>query len=630
MKIAPKIMLGYCIVASFVVAVGYAGYWGTRQTERSHDQLVAGVVPIVHVAQNVRYYGFRFARITSELSYLRVLSKNAEGIGWDQDTVAMEALYAKALIPFEQSIDEYAELVRQKTPGKIEEVNRIRQYASLLKTYSTEVITASDGRDHRAILLEAKGRMADAESAFLHAIDQFLEQEKRGIVDKHETADDTNQQYLKTIVFTTLLALLAVLVLSVLVARNLSRSIVVLKDAALAVGKGDLSVRVDIHSRDEIGMLAHSFNAMARDLSMTTVSKGFLDNVIRAMLDSLIVLDTAGVIVRVNEATLRLLGYSEQELLGQHASVVVQDDFLPGFQAEDYADYAIYEHTETIYQTKDEQLRPMLFTVAVLRNDAGIIQGLVLVAQDIADAKQIAEDLLQKTRALECSNKALDQFAYVVSHDLKAPLRAIANLSQWIEEDLQELMSPDTRKQMDLLRGRVLRMEGLINGVLEYSRIGRVTAKIEDVDTQALLNDIIDGLPIPAGYTITISPNMPCFATLRVHFGQVFGNLLSNAIKYRARDDGCVTLSVVEKGEFYEFSVADDGCGIAPEHHEKVFVIFQTLASRDRTDSTGIGLTLVKKIVEGAGGKITLESEEGHGATFRFTWPKVIEEKEAV
>ena len=123
---------------------------------------------------------------------------------------------------------------------------------------------------------------------------------------------------------------------------------------------------------------------------------------------------------------------------------------------------------------------------------------------------------------------------------------------------------------------------------------------------------------------------MPCFPTARVHLGQVFGNLLSNAIKYRARDDGHVTLSVADKGEFYEFAVTDDGCGIAPEYHEKVFVIFQTLAARDKVDSTGIGLTLVKKIVEGMGGHITLESEEGQGATFRFTWPKVIEEMETV
>lgn len=264
------------------------------------------------------------------------------------------------------------------------------------------------------------------------------------------------------------------------------------------------------------------------------------------------------------------------------------------------------------------------------RNDNGDIQGLVVVAHDLNGAQQTQEALIRKTQALERSNKELDQFAYVVSHDLKAPLRAIANLSQWIEEDLSDKMPPDTRKQMDLLRGRVQRMENLINGVLEYSRIGRVTAQTEDVDTQALLNDIIDGLPVPQGYTITIGPDMPCFPTARVHLGQVFGNLLSNAIKYRARDDGHVTLSVADKGEFYEFAVTDDGCGIAPEYHEKVFVIFQTLAARDKVDSTGIGLTLVKKIVEGMGGHITLESEEGQGATFRFTWPKVIEEMETV
>ncbi|HEB55984.1 MAG TPA: PAS domain-containing sensor histidine kinase [Gammaproteobacteria bacterium] len=220
---------------------------------------------------------------------------------------------------------------------------------------------------------------------------------------------------------------------------------------------------------------------------------------------------------------------------------------------------------------------------------------------------------------LQSINRELEQFAYVTSHDLKAPLRAIANLSQWIEEDLQAVMSDDTRKHMLLLRGRVKRMEALINGILQYSRAGRVDMEIETVDVAELLAEILDGLDYPDDFRIDVLSQMPVFETARLPLSQVFANLISNAIKYHEGSGGRVLISMQEKGEYYEFSVADNGPGIASEYHEKVFEIFQTLQARDKQESTGVGLTLVKKIIEELGGEVMLESAEGEGATFRFT-----------
>ncbi len=233
-------------------------------------------------------------------------------------------------------------------------------------------------------------------------------------------------------------------------------------------------------------------------------------------------------------------------------------------------------------------------------------------------------ELANKATALERINQELDQFAYVVSHDLKAPLRAIANLSEWIEEDIADSLTDDTRKQMTLLRGRVARMNDLIHGILQYSRVGRIDDDVESVDVNELLQEIIAGLVVPEGFVINIAPDMPVFETARIPLSQVFANLLSNAIKYHHQPgQGHVEVGVRKvDDEFYEFSVRDDGPGIAPEYHEKVFGIFQTLNARDEVESTGVGLSIVKKIVETQGGKIIIESAEGEGSTFRFTVPK--------
>ena len=227
-----------------------------------------------------------------------------------------------------------------------------------------------------------------------------------------------------------------------------------------------------------------------------------------------------------------------------------------------------------------------------------------------------------RTAEAERHVKELEQFAYVTSHDLKAPLRGIANLATWLEEDLQEKLTTATREQLGLLRDRVQRMNALIEGLLEYSRIGKTAQSMVSVDTGKLLNEIIDSLSPPDGFTIDVAADMPTLHTDRLQLYQVFSNLLSNSLKHRRDEQGHIAITVQERGEYYEFTVTDDGPGIAPQYHDKIFMMFQTLTVNDYGSNTGIGLALVKKIVQEHGGSITLESEEGHGATFRFGWPK--------
>jgi len=274
------------------------------------------------------------------------------------------------------------------------------------------------------------------------------------------------------------------------------------------------------------------------------------------------------------------------------------------------------------------QQRWFLLTAAPLRYAGG---GAIISHLDITARKQQEEDLRHHAHELaglaeqlRRSNRELDHFAYVTSHDLRAPLRGISNLASWIEEDLgPQAITAEAKRMLALLRGRVTRMEGLIDGILEYSRIGRTKQTVEQVDVRKLLTDTIDLLAPPAGVTIEIAPDMPTLLTNRLPLQQVFMNLIGNAIKHAGRPDVTVNVTTADAGPYQvEFAVADDGQGIDPQYHEKIFVIFQTLAARDKVEGSGVGLSLVKKIVESNGGIIAVESQPAQGATFRFTWPK--------
>lgn len=254
----------------------------------------------------------------------------------------------------------------------------------------------------------------------------------------------------------------------------------------------------------------------------------------------------------------------------------------------------------------------------------GIMTHAVEVTEQVRSRQEVekkAEELAHLTQSLKRSNQDLDQFAYVTSHDLKAPLRAIANLSEWIEEDIAEQLSEDSREHLQLMRKRVHRMGALIDGILQYSRAGRVQ-QLTTVNVGTLLSDLIEMLSPPPEIVITVDPEMPTLKIEKILLEQVFMNLLNNAIKYLQSSEPKINVSVKDAGKYYQFAVQDNGLGIAPEFHHKIWGIFQRLEARDKVEGTGVGLSIVKKIVESRGGTVWVESEWGKGATFYFTWLK--------
>ncbi len=354
-------------------------------------------------------------------------------------------------------------------------------------------------------------------------------------------------------------------------------------------------------------------------------SRNLIQTIVANVVDGVVVVDQRSRIESLNNSALKMFGYGNiDDLIGLGWQLLIVED-APLV-------------TNQLSQSRGIRQNGSWFPIEISISSIEFDDRQLLIVRDITNRQKAAVQLQSRAdeltklnleltsanRILADRNQELDQFAYIASHDLKAPLRAIANLSEWLEADLDGQLPEENQTQLQLLRARVHRMYALLDGVLEYARIGRTQISLESVSVEVMLSEIIDILAPPVGFIINLIPPLPTFTTSRILLRQVLINLMDNAIKYHPSPaQGWLTVSVQELTDYYEFSVSDNGEGIDPQFHQKVFTIFQTLQARDERESTGVGLAIVKKIVETEGGKITLNSTVGNGSTFLFTWRKV-------
>ncbi len=234
---------------------------------------------------------------------------------------------------------------------------------------------------------------------------------------------------------------------------------------------------------------------------------------------------------------------------------------------------------------------------------------------------EMAKILNMNISLLRKQKNELDQFAHIVSHDLKTPLRGIDNVVTWIEEDHSFDIPPKVHEYLSIIKGRILLAENLLKGILLYARVGKEVMVKERVDVNELLTEIKEYGYNKPGINFIVESHMPILHTERTPLQQIFTNLIVNAFKYHDKTEGFVKVYHKIEGDFYEFFIEDNGPGIAPQYHEKIFVIFQTLQEKDTFDNTGVGLAIVRKILDDRNLKISIISELGNGSVFSFTWP---------
>jgi PAS domain S-box-containing protein len=341
--------------------------------------------------------------------------------------------------------------------------------------------------------------------------------------------------------------------------------------------------------------------------------------------EAILLTNADGIIIDVNTKVNDWLGYQNDELFGlnllespfipRKSKLTMQEKFKQALTGNGMMTYEL----EFISKNGDVLFGDVL--TAPLKGLNKKTVGNLIVIPDITERKKAAEQKAKLFSKINSINKELKEFAYVVSHDLKAPLRAINSLATWLVMDYEDKFDEDGKKQLHLLQSRVTRMDSLIDGILQYSRVGRVEEDKVEIVLQTQVPEIIDYLAPPENIIVTIDTDLPTIVSEKTRITQVFQNLMSNAIKYMDKPEGTINIGCVKEDEFYEFYVRDNGPGIEEKYFERIFKIFQTLHAKDQYESTGVGLTLIKRIVEMYGGKVWLESEVGNGCTFYFTLP---------
>ncbi|MFQ6332241.1 sensor histidine kinase [Methylophilus sp. 3sh_L] len=368
------------------------------------------------------------------------------------------------------------------------------------------------------------------------------------------------------------------------------------------------------------------------DISARKRMEARFRQVVEAAPNAMVMVNKDGLIEMVNTQTERIFGYPRAELLGQTIDILLPERFRhqhPHHRSTFFSDLsprAMGSGRDLYGRRKDGSEFPVEVGLNPIETDDGV--KVLSAITDISARVKASEKLAEHRDELERSNKELATFAYVASHDLKSPLRGIFQISHWIEEDLNQGKLEAIDGHMSLLRGRLRRMERLLDDLLAYSRAGRLEGSVSQVDLGKLAQSIFEMQAPPEGFSLQVAGDLPVFYTLATPLEQVLRNLFSNAIKHHDQAQGQIQLQWQQANQhFYEFCVTDDGPGISPEYQERVYIMFQTLRPRDEVEGSGMGLALVKKIVEAYGGYTRITSDGKRGCAITFTWPINIEER---
>lgn len=351
--------------------------------------------------------------------------------------------------------------------------------------------------------------------------------------------------------------------------------------------------------------------------------ESLLNTAMKALPVGLIIADVNGTFLEVNDTLADLLGYTVDEMRGMSVFDIAPDCELERtrkiFSEVPVDDFEVIG-LEKQYKRKDGSTVWCTLNSRSVKDESSKSLFIVSSLMNIQHEKTLRLQIKQQNQELTAANQELDQFAYIASHDLKSPLSGIRKLANWISDDCQDILPKDSQRHLEMLGGRIDRMEQLLDDLLAYSRIGRKNYALESVSLKPLVTSIFQMQNAAEGFKCSVD-DVRC-KVWRIPFETVLRNLISNSIKHNKTKAGSIAVHLEKSDEEYILTVEDDGPGIAPEYHEKALQMFQTLQSRDIVEGSGLGLALVKKTVESFQGSLAIESDGIKGMKVTARWPR--------
>lgn len=363
-------------------------------------------------------------------------------------------------------------------------------------------------------------------------------------------------------------------------------------------------------------------------------SKQFeLDLILDTMTAVVSIKDENGVFVKANKEFCKFSGYTQEELIGKTVFDFLPYELASRYHSEDLeilkARLPVLNLQEQVRNAQGE-LRWRRTTKLPYRDPISGFNGVLIFAEDITDivanTKRLEDNeasLRDYAVQLERSNRRLEEFAYAASHDLREPLRTVMSFTQILKRRLDNQLTPELEEYMGFITQGTERMDLLIKGLLEYSRVGNesVYNEIDIADILEIVTKNLSKLIYDNQAEIIIPAKLPILMANKIELSNVFQNLISNAIKYRGTEKPNIKINYILNGNFHEFGIADNGLGINPEDYEQIFEVFHRLHSYENIPGAGIGLSICKKVIERHGGRIWIESTFGAGTTFYFSLP---------
>ena len=372
-----------------------------------------------------------------------------------------------------------------------------------------------------------------------------------------------------------------------------------------------------------LSLSARDFSNGYKMAARLTQSERHFRQVVNAAPNAMILVGSNGLIEMANGRAEQLFGYTRAELMGQPLDMLVPERFRepdPGLPATCFAqqEAATISKASELYALRKDGTE---FPVEVGLNPIDTADGVKTLSAivDMSERKRFTDELSRR-------NQELKDFAYVASHDLKAPLRGVNQLATWITEDLEGQINEETSEHLHLMRVRITRMEKLLDDLLLYFRADNLGGSTECIDFAEMARDVFELCCNNPSFALELQGSFPQADTHKVALELVLRNLINNAIKHHDKASGHIIVRSLPSPDeqYYLFEVADDGPGIAPEHYERVFAMFQTLRPRDEVEGSGMGLAVIKKTIESLGGTISLAANAPRGVAFRFSWPRVV------